>query len=55
MIPNEEIREIFETTIIRWFDDSARTWNRTSLFDAVWSGDSEDVYKRQMLYNNSGV
>ena len=45
MIPNEEIREIFETTIIRWFDDSARTWNRTSLFDAVWSGDSEGVTK----------
>lgn len=27
MILNEEIREIFETTIIRWFDDNAKTWN----------------------------
>lgn len=24
-IPNAEIREIFETTVIKWFDDSART------------------------------
>ncbi|MGN0292679.1 MAG: AAA family ATPase [Lachnospiraceae bacterium] len=41
MIPNAEIREIFETTVIKWFDDSARTWNRRALFDAVWNGDSE--------------
>ena len=41
MIPNAEIREIFETTVMKWFDDSARTWNRRSLFDAVWNGDSE--------------
>ncbi len=45
MIPNEEIREIFETTIIRWFDDNAKTWNRTSMFDAVWNGDSEGITK----------
>ncbi len=31
-IPNEEIREIFETTIRKWFDDSAKTWNRKALF-----------------------
>ena len=42
-IPNEEIREIFETTVIKWFDDSAKTWNRKKLFDAVWSGNSELV------------
>ena len=29
MIPNEEIRDIFETTVIQWFDDSTRKWNRT--------------------------
>lgn len=34
-IPNAEIREIFETTVIRWFDDSAKTWNRNHLFAAV--------------------
>ncbi len=40
-IPNAEIREIFESTVIRWFDDSAKTWNRSALFHAVWSGDCE--------------
>ena len=44
-IPNSEIREIFETTVIRWFDDSAKTWNRNHLFAAVWKGDSEAVTK----------
>ena len=44
-IPNAEIREIFETTVIRWFDDSAKTWNRNHLFVAVWKGDSEAVTK----------
>lgn len=40
-IPNAEIREIFQTTIKKWFDDSARVWNRKLLFDAVWSGNTE--------------
>ena len=42
-IPNAEIREIFETTVIKWFDDSARKWDRNELFAAVWSGDSEGI------------
>ncbi len=45
MIPNAEIREIFETTVIRWFDDSTKKWNRSALFDAVWSGDSGSITK----------
>lgn len=45
MIPNAEVREIFETTVIKWFDDSAKKWNRDALFDAVWSGDSEKITK----------
>ena len=40
-IPNAEIREIFETSVQNWFSDSARSWNRKKLFDAVWNGDSE--------------
>ena len=43
MIPNAEINEIFETTVIKWFDDSAKKWNRNALFDAVWRGDSEGI------------
>ena len=42
-IPNKEIRDIFETTVIKWFDDSARMWNRKAFFDAVWSGNSESI------------
>ena len=41
MIPNAEVQEIFETTIQKWFDESAQTWNRKILFDAVWSGKAE--------------
>lgn len=45
MIPNAEIKEIFETTVTKWFDDSARKWNRNCLFAAVWNGDSEQITK----------
>ena len=44
-IPNAEIRKIFETTVIKWFDDSAKAWNRSPLFDAVWSGNNEALTK----------
>lgn len=38
-IPNAEIQEIFETTVMKWFSDSAKTWSRQILFDAVWKND----------------
>lgn len=44
-IPNAEIKEIFETTVVKWFQDSAKIWNRKALFDAVWSGNSSEVTK----------
>lgn len=47
MIPNAEIREIFETTVMKWFDDSAKASDRSSLFDAVWNGDG-DALTREM-------
>ncbi len=43
VIPNAEIKEIFESTITKWFDDNAKLWNRTDLFHAVWQGDSEKL------------
>lgn len=43
IIPNAEIKEIFQTTVKKWFEDQARTWNRKALFDAVWNGDSEKL------------
>ena len=43
MIPNAEIREIFETTVQDWFADTAKEEDRKTLFDAVWSGDTETL------------
>lgn len=45
MIPNEEIKEIYETTVMKWFADNAQASNRKALFAAVWSGDSETLTK----------
>lgn len=42
-IPNLEIREIFEDTVIKWFHDSARLWERKALFHAVWECDEEKM------------
>ena len=47
-IPNAEIKEIFETTVVRWFDESAKTWNRKTLFDAIWSGDCDRITQELM-------
>lgn len=41
VIPNAEIQEIFETTVMKWFNDSAKTWSRQILFNAVWKNDCE--------------
>ena len=46
-IPNAEIKEIFETTVRTWFNDYAKTWNRKSLFDALWNGDT-DILTREI-------
>ena len=43
MIPNAEIKEIFETIVIKWLDNSTRKCDRNALFDAVWNGDSEGI------------
>lgn len=37
-IPNKEIREIFETTVQKWFRDSAKSWDRKALFSGTWEG-----------------
>lgn len=44
-IPNAEVREIFESTIQKWFSDYAQISDRKALFDAVWSGDTEKLTK----------
>ncbi len=42
-VPNREIKEIFETTIAKWFQESTRKWDRKALFTAVWNGDDQTV------------
>ena len=43
MIPNAEIRQIFESTVKKWFSDTAQTESRKALLDATWSGDTETL------------
>lgn len=47
VIPNEEIHEIFKTTIQKWFADYAQSSDRTALFDSVWRG-NESALTSQM-------
>ncbi len=42
-IPNKEILDIYETTVMKWFSDSTKVWSRKALFDAVWNGDCEKI------------
>lgn len=43
MIPNAEIREIYESTIMQWFNDYARSWDRNNLFQAAWMEDTDTL------------
>lgn len=42
-IPNREIKEIFESTIAKWFQESSQNWDRKALFRAVWNEDNKTV------------
>ena len=44
-IPNLEIKQIFETEVSKWFEDSSQKWNRTELFSAVWCGSCDKITK----------
>ena len=41
VIPNLEVKEIYQNTILKWFDDSVKGWERKKLFQAVWDGNEE--------------
>ena len=45
IIPNAEVKEIFRSTIQKWFKDSSQTWNRQAMFQALWAGDNETLTK----------
>ncbi len=42
-IPNKEVKEIFQTSIMKWFDDTAQTWNRKLLFSSLWDGNCQII------------
>lgn len=44
-IPNLEIKQIFETEVSKWFEDSSKKWNRTELFSSVWNEDCDRITK----------
>lgn len=44
-IPNEEIHDLFLTTVVEWFHDSIRTTDRSELFAALWRQDTEACSK----------
>lgn len=41
LIPNQEIKDIFTTTVATWFSESAKQWNREKMFASIWAGDAE--------------
>ena len=42
-IPNAEIKELFEMTVMKWFADTAGSMNRKELFDSVWQGNETEL------------
>ena len=43
IIPNLEVKEIYQNTILKWFDDSVKGWERKKLFQAVWDRNEESL------------
>ncbi len=44
-IPNAEIREIYQDTILKWFAENAHGWKTEELCKAVWQGDCQTATK----------
>lgn len=42
-IPNEEVKTIFEDTIVKWFRDTVTGMDRSGLFEAWWDGDDQKL------------
>lgn len=42
-IPNEEIKTVFGDTVKKWFEEKISVRDRSSLFEAWWSGEDEQL------------
>lgn len=40
-IPNQEIRNLYKTTVKEWFTDTVQATDRNDLFNAIWGQDAE--------------
>jgi len=40
-IPNEEVKSVFELTVKKWFEEKIIVCDRSALFKAWWSGDTD--------------
>ena len=40
VIPNNEVKEIYQDTIITWFNDSVKSFSIDKLFEAIWNNDT---------------
>ena len=49
MIPNKEVKEIFESTVQKWFVDCTKLSNREALFRSVWNKDNEVLTKEMNI------
>ena len=44
-IPNEEIRQLFISTVNKWFSDSVKEENLSPLFSAIWTRNQRQIEK----------
>lgn len=52
-IPNEEIRNLFQKTVTKWFEESVAVIDRSELFQAMWQGDEQKATEiiSDLLFN----
>ncbi len=49
-LPNEEIRNLFATSVDDWFSDTVRESDRKALFQAIWEEDAASLSKEISSY-----
>ena len=49
-LPNEEIRNLFASSVDEWFSDNVRKSDRSTLFSAIWTGDTDMLSEQISQY-----
>ena len=52
-IPNEEVRDIFQNSVVEWFNDRSANSDRQLLFQALWNEDADKLSEllSDLLFN----